>query len=819
MAGGNEVAVAYVTLIPKMKGIAEEVNRSLSGAGRKASEKFSESFSSGGPFKGLRGALGKIPWSSMAKTAGQAFGVVAKTGAAAVGTVGTAVAGLALGGGFSRALNVERAQTKLKGLGYDTEKIKTVMENASAAVQDTAFGLDEAANAGAMLSASGISAGKDLQDALTSVADVAQMSGRSMGDIGLIFSSIAARGKLQGDDMLQLMSSGIPVTQLLAKELGTTSDKVSEMVSRGEIDFATFQRAMESGVGGAAKSAGETFDGAFANMKTSIKSIGEVFATPIMEGLRDVFNAVKDFFKTLKPLLEPLGKVFGDWLAPKVEKLVGLIESLTNKLSMVKVPTSFNNFGDTLAGLAPVLGALAGVFAPLLSNIPIIGRLLTGLTGPVGLVIGIFGGMLSQSSALRDALGSSFKAIGNALIPLGPIFAKLSQLVGQTLGILGDALAPVVKSIGSVIAAILPPVLQIVSAILPPLQSLLMAVTPILSLIGEQIAWLFGLLEPLIDFIASILVPLITMISWIVETALNALVPLFQGVVNALSGVFNIFAGIFTGDWSRVWQGVKTLFIGIWNGIKGFFTSLWGSFKGIFSTGLAYISSIWIQTWNGIKLFFSTIWSSIKGMFSSGLAWIRNIWSSAWNGIRNVFTSVWNGLKRGAQAGWNGISSFFSSIPSKIRGFFSGAGRWLWNIGKSIINGLLGGLKSMWQGVKNWFSDLTSWIPKWKGPADVDRKLLVKPGQLIMEGFQRGLSSQYASIRGSLLDFTSSLAITPVDTLFTSPQVEGLQASLAANSSRGNVNVVQHIESNDPSQVARMVSRRLLGVDDGIYAV
>ena len=54
-------------------------------------------------------------------------------------------------GGFDRALNVERAQTKLKALGHDTKSVDAIMSNALASVKGTAFGMGDAASAAAGL--------------------------------------------------------------------------------------------------------------------------------------------------------------------------------------------------------------------------------------------------------------------------------------------------------------------------------------------------------------------------------------------------------------------------------------------------------------------------------------------------------------------------------------------------------------------------------------------------------------------------------------------------------------------------------------------
>lgn len=91
-------------------------------------------------------------------------GAVVRTGALAVGavaTIGAAVGGLALKGGIDRALNIEDAQAKLRGLGHDAQSIETIMGSALDAVSGTAFGLGDAATIAANAVAAGIPPGKE----------------------------------------------------------------------------------------------------------------------------------------------------------------------------------------------------------------------------------------------------------------------------------------------------------------------------------------------------------------------------------------------------------------------------------------------------------------------------------------------------------------------------------------------------------------------------------------------------------------------------------------------------------------------------------
>src|SRR5690606_10418020 len=83
-----------------------------------------------------------------------------KTGIKWIGATAVALAGLALKGGFERAMKIEDAQAKLAGLGHDTQTIESIMESALASVKGTAAGLDDAATIAATAVAAGIKPGQ-----------------------------------------------------------------------------------------------------------------------------------------------------------------------------------------------------------------------------------------------------------------------------------------------------------------------------------------------------------------------------------------------------------------------------------------------------------------------------------------------------------------------------------------------------------------------------------------------------------------------------------------------------------------------------------
>ena len=112
--------------------------------------------------------------------------------------------------------------------------------------------------------------------------------------------------------------------------------------------------------------------------------------------------------------------------------------------------------------------------------------------------------------------------------------------------------------------------------------------------------------------------------------------------------------------------------------------------------------------------------------------------------------AVIQGLWDGAVQAFQSVAAWFGSIGDMILGAIGDLGSLLWGAGESIINGLWDGLKSAWSGVTGWFSSITSQIPQLKGPPVKDAKLLVENGELVMQGFARGIERGWASAERAL---------------------------------------------------------------------
>ena len=154
--------------------------------------------------------------------------------------------------------------------------------------------------------------------------------------------------------------------------------------------------------------------------------------------------------------------------------------------------------------------------------------------------------------------------------------------------------------------------------------------------------------------------------------------PIFEGVfqhisnilgevLDVLMGLFDVFAGIFTGDWDRVWEGVKEIFSGVWDFVVNTFTNWIDTFKGLADTVLGWFGTSWNEAWSSVKDFFEGVWNGIVSFFTGIWDSITSTVSSALNGIKTTFTNVWTSIKDFFEGIWNGIISFLSGAWETIK--------------------------------------------------------------------------------------------------------------------------------------------------------
>lgn len=680
-----------------------------------------------------------------------------------IGTIGAGIGTLAATGGITRALNMEKAQTMFKGLKLDWNDFSQTINDA---VDGTAFSMDAAALVAANLAASGVSAGRDMEKALNGATGVAATFGADLGDIGSIFQKVAAQGKLTGETLAQMSDRGINGLSVLSEYLGKSQADVREMVTSGKIDFETFSDAMYSAFGESAKGANDTFAGVTANIRANIAKIGEIFVTPALKGLQQVFAALLPCIKSVRVALQPLADTFAAWVEGVVPKAVDMFTKLNEKIKELG-EGGLSNLPKWVAPAAAAIGVLSiGAMGGLISQIPVVGGLLGGLCGvigklsnPVALVrgamgglAGIFGGISAPVIALVAVIAalvgafvqlmitndgfrnSIMETVGSIVSSLQPAFSALMGLIpsfqmlwcefqkvvealAPALLNLVAAFAPVVSTIISsavpviqtIIAVFMQLVNQITGFVVPIIEQLTAVVQQYMPQIQSIIESAMSLIQAIIltvwPHIQNIISAAMTVIQGIMETVWPIIQAIIETVMGVIQGVIDTVMAVIEGNWEGVWNGILEIVSSVWNGIVSIIGAVIGIIVGLVSGLVEAVVSFFGNLWSNVTTTVSNLWSNVTSAFSSGVSSAVNFVSNLLSRVVAFFGNLWSNVTSTVSNMWNSVTSAFSSgVNSAI----------------SFVSSLPGRIMGI-------FADAGSW--------------LINSGKAIIQGLIDGISS------------------------------------------------------------------------------
>ena len=375
----------------------------------------------------------------------------------------------------------------------------------------------------------------------------------------------------------------------------------------------------------------------------------------------------------LKSQLQELAISFGDALMPMIRKVVSAIQGFVDKLNNMSEGqrNAILRIGLFVAALGPVLVILGTVISKVGIAIQTFAKL-----GPAFTKVS---GAVSKAGGMTGLLGKAFSFL---LSPVGLVIAAVAVLVAAFIH-LWKTNEKFRKNITAIWNGIKNTIGKFVDEVKSRFEDL-----------GVDFSKVAETMKKVWDGFCNLLAPLFEGAFQIIATVLSA-------VLDVIIGILDVFIGIFTGDWKRVWQGVKEIFSGVWNGIKGIITTALNTIKRVTNVVLGWFGTSWKKIWNGIKSFTASVWNGIKNLASKVFNGIKNAiltpiravksgLSSLWSGIKATASSVWSSMKSAASSAWNGIKN---AVTAPARAIKSGL--------SSIWGGVKSAASSAWSGIKN----------------------------------------------------------------------------------------------------------------------
>lgn len=418
----------------------------------------------------------------------------------------------------------------------------------------------------------------------------------------LAFKAAALTAKL---GFLELKGGVLTVQKVMALFKGKTALAGVEAVGFAEKvkGVAKSVTGYFGGIGSAAGGVGRAFGQMFSGTKIGGAfskiggAAGGVFSK-LFSGMGGV--ATRAFTGVAGTITNILGKAGTAVAAGPLGKIGSVIGKGFGKIGTLIAPLQklggaiLGPFSGILGKVLPVVGVISLIVAAvqiLRDNLDKVREVVERVFGKAGL--DVFNGIVDAITNIGDTIRNVFTD-GN----LGGARQFLINLFGEeATGVIDGAITilqtvwnilsgfiefvnayvrPIVEQIFSfIVGTVLPQIAQAFAEWAPTIASILQGLAEVVSTIATAIMTVIQFLMPTIQSIIGV--------------ALETIKGVVSGALTAIKGLVDVFAGIFTGDWTRVWEGVKSIFSGVWNSLKSIAS---GVLNGIISLVNGVISGL-----------------------------------------------------------------------------------------------------------------------------------------------------------------------------------------------------------------------------------
>ena len=391
--------------------------------------------------------------------------------------------------------------------------------------------------------------------------------------VGGLFSGIAGKmsagfaglaGKLGG----VLTGTGLKLLSLLLKPFGNIGGALGGILSKvggvilnsplgsiGKVIASSFGKlgTLIAPIGNVLKSAFGPLGGL---LKTALGPLGGIAGKflPIIGIITTIIAVVQILRKNFDKVREAVGNIFGEKGLEIFDKIVAVITNVGETIKGVfsdgnigaardKINEIFGEKGvavfDTFAGVFQKIVTAAGQFVNFVSQniVPVVEDIFNLLMTSVipGIISGIQAAapvVMQIFQAIADFIGSVFSFIVSTVLP---------------------AIVSGVQQLGSIITTVL-------SAVLPVVQTIFTTI--------------WGIIQPIMQMILQVVQAVLPAVQAVFQSVFSTIGGIVSAFQQVLSGIIQFITGVFTGNWSAAWEGIKSIFSGIWEGIKSIATDV-----------------------------------------------------------------------------------------------------------------------------------------------------------------------------------------------------------------------------------------------------
>lgn len=390
----------------------------------------------------------------------------------------------------------------------------------------------------------------------------------------------------------------------------------------------------------------KTFAGLVADIKPIINNFKSIFqgVSTIFKGLfgGDIETVISGFKQALNGAIDGIGNVFKTKLNAIKTFALSILSNFLPQETIDKIASAFDGVAKAWdVAISAAKGYVDGfvtAIRPLFNNIKTIlsglgtfvKSVLTGdwkgaLNGLKTIARGALSGLVTIFKAPFILIGSTikrvikdfdgmkiirsiFNSIGSFLsgilskcgIDMNAFGATIGRIVGKIRNIINNLrsifsivfrfIRNIAKSVGTAFES------NFGSKIKAACSGAAIIVRFLWDVIGSVFGWIADKIGTVAKFVSSSIKLSFSAIKIVIETASRNISIIVEGVITTFEGITTFISGVFEGDWSKAWEGVKMTFEGVFGGIKDIGKNIINGLIDFINLGIGKINSISFST-------------------------------------------------------------------------------------------------------------------------------------------------------------------------------------------------------------------------------
>ena len=437
-----------------------------------------------------------------------------------------------------------------------------------------------------------------------------------------------------GNVFIPILMAIIPVVMVVTEALTTLANILADIVGNifgFELDFSMDTSGFDTSIGditGGLEDVGSAADDATSKLNTTLAPFDELnnvqttstsagsgagiggvggndlgVDLPTYDALSKLTDELSGKIDTLKGKFGELGTVLVDiWNSEPVQAFVGTVDSSLGFLGKL-----FSELGNDLrTNMSTTWSNISTDVSTAISNI---GSLWTMFWNDLSTTIDTWGPpIIERISGLFNSIWTT--AIDPAIQFITSMFSDFTTILvtlwdeygGTLLNNIGEFVTKTIelfqKIYDKIIAPIIEPFLEMLSELWDEhLKYTVEALGEfIMKLVNGALEIYNKFIAPIVSFLIDILSPVISFIAdtvmSILGTVFGVISDVITSILNILGGLVDFIVGVFTGNWEKAWNGIKSVFTGVWDALTGVVKGVINAIIGVLNGFIGGINKI-----------------------------------------------------------------------------------------------------------------------------------------------------------------------------------------------------------------------------------